>query len=91
VTQDDFNDVAWRDFIYWAISQVSLMEQFCRETGKQMPSADPSVRRLERMIDEAVGRDDEGEWLVGFVDWATNTIWGAEYAPQAWRDQQPKQ
>jgi hypothetical protein len=43
------------------------------------------------MIDKAVGRDDEGEWLISFVDWATNNLWGAEYAPQAWRDQQPKQ
>jgi len=40
-----------------------------------------------KQFSSETGHDAEGEWLLAFIDWATVNLWGEEYAPQAWKNQ----
>ena len=80
---DAFNELAWRDFILWAIENEGVRAQFRKETGKALFR--PPENQFERLIDNATGlnADQPSEEIVlSFVIWATTTLWGTEYAPK---------
>jgi len=81
MTLDEFNTIAWRDFILFAYCEESLRKAFAEATGiRFLPSP---KNALEAMIDQATNAGDET--LRAFVRWVTETQWGIEYAPEAYR------
>lgn len=76
MTADEFNVLAWREFLDWAISHPAVRAQFAGETGI-------CLDQIER---EPGGDGAAGHPAVrAFVRWATEKHWGIEHAPAAYR------
>ena len=80
MTQDEFNTIAWRDFVSWAWNEPEMRAQFTKATGLQIQTARTP---MDEAIDAATGA---GESLAArFVEWATREHWGIEHAPEAYQ------
>lgn len=80
MTREDFQAVAWSDFLRYAISDKDLLNAFTQDTGRQLSTA---TSRLDAMIDEATGKDADD--MMAFVIWATETLWGWDESPASFR------
>lgn len=81
MTKDDLMMIAWRDFCVWAAQEPDAVAAFNAETGRSFQAPPKNV--LERMIDRATGKiEDDAR---AFVDWVTDSQWGIESAPAAYR------
>lgn len=81
MTRDDFMEIAWRDFIFWAGANPEMIAAYERATGSKMLA--PPRNALEAMIDKATGA--QAESLEAFVLWVTIHHWGADEAPATYR------
>ena len=79
-TTDDFNALAWRDFIVWAWNEPEMRAQFTAKTGVEV-SAGRAL--IDAAIDAATGA--RRSVVVQFVEWATREHWGVEQTPAAYR------
>lgn len=85
MTADDFNAIAWHDFIMFAWKERGMWKAFTAATG--MPHvADRPLAPIERLIDKATGADDIERIAAAFIEWVTRNHWGIEHAPEAYRD-----
>ena len=85
VTMDEvqrwLNEVAWKDFIYWAFGSEEMRGAFERQTKTPPMGRSP----IEVMVDQGTGF--EQEYLRKFVLWATEFHWGMDYAPESVREE----
>jgi hypothetical protein len=65
--------IAWRDCLIWAAREPSIIESFTKDTGVKII---PAQNGLERMIDQATGRDRE--IARQFLTWFNANIWEGE-------------
>jgi hypothetical protein len=73
----DLLDIAWADFIRWAMDQPEIVAQFNAATGRSYQTRAQTI--LGVMVDEATGKlADDTE---AFMLWATETYWGTDEAP----------
>ena len=61
----------WLDCIYWAIGEPDIVAAFRENTGDLWV---PGLTPLDRMIDEATGRDRA--FAESFIRWANVAVWG---------------
>jgi hypothetical protein len=80
MTRDDFQALAWADFLRFAIHSKEIRDAFARETGRRIFSA---ASPLEAMIDDVAGKD--GDDVMAFTIWVTRTQWGWDEAPASFR------
>lgn len=80
-TLDTLRSIAWRDFILWAASQPEAVAAFNAETGRTFKALASSS--IEAMIDRASGKLEAD--ATAFVDWVTDSQWGIDEAPAAYR------
>lgn len=73
-------EIAWRDFILWAVQDEGVMAQYKEETGKTMSGP---ANAIEAAIDKATGYAESQAH--DFVIWATERLWGIEEAPERLR------
>lgn len=78
--QDDFNTIAWRDFITWAWNEPEMRAQFTAATGVEIQSVTAPINAA---IDAATGANDSR--AARFIEWATRAHWGVESAPVAYQ------
>lgn len=86
MTRDEFQEIAWRDFIDFAIREPQMRKQFTDDTGISFP--EPPKNALEAMIDKATGNDIDARMdaaTKAFVRWATEAHWGLDVAPASYR------
>lgn len=81
--QATLNEIAWRDFVLFAWSQEAAHAAFRGATGR--PQRSKTNSPLDALIDRAVGGEEDERYMTEFVDWVTQTHWGAEYAPADWK------
>jgi hypothetical protein len=81
LTIDDFNEIAWRDFVMWAWSEPQMRKQFTKATGLKIEA---STTPIEAAIDAVTGA--RKSVMTQFVEWATREHWGLEHAPVAYRE-----
>jgi hypothetical protein len=81
VSNDDFNAIAWADFVRWAWEQPAIRAAFTDATGIRTVG---SRSAIEKLIDEATGAATSE--AAAFVEWVTRTQWGLDLAPKAYRD-----
>ncbi len=63
---------AWAGCLRWALTNPEIRAQFEKDTGHlPFPMA---TTPIDRMIDEACGRDYE--YLKSFAEWHDKNIWG---------------
>lgn len=71
---DEFQAIAWRDCLEWAIHEPAVIAAFCRETGTMFVAP---KNALEAMIDAATGnKPDYAGIEERFVAWFNENIWG---------------
>lgn len=80
MTQDDFNAIAWRDFILWAWNEPDMRAQFTKTTGLAFQ---PPRTSIDVIVDAATGSAKNVAFQ--FVEWATREHWGLESAPVAYQ------
>lgn len=80
MTVDDFNTIAWRDFLLWAWNAPEMRAQFTAKTGLEIESVTAPINAA---IDAATGA--QGSVAKQFIEWATREHWGVEHAPAAYR------
>ena len=80
MTEDDFNAIAWSDFIIWAWNKSELREQFTKKTGL---SFQPPRTSIDVILDAATGYKKDVAFQ--FIEWATREHWGIESAPAAYQ------
>lgn len=80
MTQDDFNTIAWRDFLTWAWNEPEMREQFTAKTGLEIRSVTAPINAA---IDAATGASRS--LAAQFIEWATCEHWGLEHAPAAYQ------
>lgn len=80
MTPDEFNQIAWRDFVLWAWSEPQMRAQFTAATGIKIQ---PATSPIDAAIDVATGARDNV--MNRFVEWATRNHWGVEHAPAAYQ------
>jgi hypothetical protein len=80
VTLDDFNTIAWRDFLTWAWSEPEMREQFTIATGVEIRSVRAPI---DAAIDAATGASESV--AARFIAGATREHWGVEHAPKAYQ------
>lgn len=86
MSEDEFNTIAWRDFIMFAWKERGMWDAFTTATG--IPHvADRPLAPIERLIDKATGADDIERIAKAFIEWVTRNHWGIEYAPKVYREQ----
>jgi len=81
VTQDEFNQIAWYDFMTWAFSDAATRAAFTAATGVLLGAPRTAS---EQVIDSATGHSTAT--LERFIEWATETIWGLEFAPKTYQE-----
>lgn len=81
LTQDEFNGLMWGSFLTWAYDDADTRAAFTAATGVVLTEPRDAITRL---IDEATGY--RSSVLERFVEWATETMWGLEYAPKAYQE-----
>jgi hypothetical protein len=84
MTQDEFNEIAWRDFILFSWSQEDAHAAFRGATCRPQRSKRGSSP-LGLMIDKAVGGTEDDKYIEEFVAWVTKNHWGENYAPEKWK------
>ena len=62
---------AWIGCIIFAVQTPEIVAEFRQDTGLQWR---PATSPIDRMIDEATGR--EKEFVVEFVKWVNVNLWG---------------
>jgi hypothetical protein len=77
---DDFNMIAWRDFLVWAWNEPEMRAQFTAKTGVE-------IRAVTAPIDAAIDAATGASRSVAsrFIEWATREHWGVEHAPLAYQ------
>lgn len=75
-----FRQIAWRDFLIFAIGEPKIVEQYETATGKKL---DLAKTPMDRMIDKATGREDA--MVADFVEWVTINHYGIDEAPESYR------
>ena len=80
MTKDDFNTIAWRDFLLWAWNEPEMREQFIAKTGVEIRSVTAPINAA---IDAATGASKS--LASQFIEWATCEHWGVEHAPAAYQ------
>ena len=93
LTKQVVMEVAWRDFIDWAwrSKEPDLRRAFEMDTGT-LPLGKSPRSPLEFMIDQACERDHQTiltAYVENFVHWVTETQWGWDEAPVAYRAKYP--
>ena len=84
MTPDDFNTIAWRDFILWAWNEPEMRAQFTAKTGIEIQSVTAPINAVvDAVIDAASGTHKSV--VAQFVEWATCEHWGVEHAPVAYQ------
>jgi len=78
---DDFNALAWRDFLMWAWNTPEMRAQFTAKTGIEIRSV---TAPIDAAIDDATGA--RTSLAAQFIEWATCAHWGVEHAPAAYRE-----
>ena len=81
-----FKQIAWHDFIMFALENKNIQQQFEEATGKKMPVTARSS--MDAMIDKATGYQKKAlaEYFEAFTEWATVELWGLKFAPKAYRE-----
>ena len=64
---------AWVDCLRWSIKEPEILAAFQAATGCDFT---PSATAIERMIDQATGR--EREFVEQYVAWFDENVWGKE-------------
>ncbi len=79
-TQDEFNQIAWRDFLLFAINEPGMTRAFNAATGRRyrVPGVPPSDVQL-------------AEDTAAFVAWVTEHHWVTEYAPLSYQAEYARQ
>ena len=49
MTEDDFNAIAWRDFIVWAWNEPEMRKQFTKKTGLRFQPPRTSIDEPPQM------------------------------------------
>ena len=80
MTPDDFNTIAWRDFLLWAWNEPDMRTQFTAKTGLEIRSV---TAPIDAAIDAATGASKS--LASQFIEWATREHWGVEHAPIAYQ------
>lgn len=80
MTPDDFNTIAWRDFLLWAWNEPEMRAQFTAKTGVKIQSVTAPINAA---IDAATGATSS--LASQFIEWATLEHWGIEHAPVAYQ------
>ncbi len=70
---DHLQKYMWSGCLMWAIREPAVLDQFRQDTGVDLKKG---RSRLEEMIDEAAGVDEEIK--IKFVDWFNENIWGLD-------------
>ena len=84
--RDQFNEIAWRDFLFFAWSQEDAHAAFRGATGRpQRTSARTGGTPIDTLIDKAMGGQEDDRYMEEFVDWITRNHWGENYAPEKWK------
>lgn len=73
-------EMAWVDFLHWAIGDRAMRAQFEAETGLKLSAP---ATAIEALVDEATG--SHRQLILAFARWATKTYYGTEYIPEAAR------
>lgn len=66
---------AWIGLLVWASEKEDIVEDFKRDTGKDIKSF-LNRTPIIRMIDEATGYDKDV--VIAWADWVTENLWGIE-------------
>lgn len=82
--QEEFNEMALRDFILFAWSQDEAHAAFRGATGR--PQQPKTGSFLDAMIDKACGVEVNDKYIEEFIEWVTKTHWGENFAPEKWRN-----
>ena len=80
MTQDDFNTLAWRDFLLWAWNEPEMRALFAAKTGIEIQKVTSPINAA---IDAATGANES--IAAKFIEWATREHWGLEDAPVAYQ------
>ena len=80
MTQDDFNTIAWRDFLMWAWNEPEMRALFTAKTGIEIQAVTAPINAA---IDAATGASKS--LAAQFIEWATREHWGIEHAPVAYQ------
>jgi hypothetical protein len=80
MTPDDFNTLAWRDFLLWAWNEPEMRTQFTAKTGVEIGAVTAPINAA---IDAATGASKS--LASQFIEWATCEQWGVEQAPVAYQ------
>ena len=80
MTPDDFNTIAWRDFLLWAWNEPDMRAQFTAKTGVEIQGVTSPINAA---IDAATGASKS--LASQFIEWATREHWGVEDAPLAYQ------
>ena len=80
MTLDDFNAIAWRDFVLFAWAEPNIRAQFTAATGLRVT---PATSPIDVLVDDATGAT--ASVLTKFVEWVTREHWGIEHAPLAYQ------
>jgi hypothetical protein len=80
MTLEDFNAIAWHDFLVWAWAEPEMRAEFAAKTGVEIQSI---TSPIDAAIDAATGARDSV--TAKFIEWATREHWGLEHAPAAYR------
>lgn len=84
--REEFNEIAWRDFILFSWGQDDAHAAFRGATGRPQRASSRTGRTpLDALIDKAVGGSEDDAYMVEFIDWVTRNHWGENYAPEKWR------
>lgn len=75
-----FRQIAWRDFLVFAIQEPGVIKQYEQATGKKFNLARTP---LDVMIDKATGYEDS--MVADFVRWVTINHYGIDEAPESYR------
>jgi hypothetical protein len=80
MTRDDFNTIAWRDFLMWAWNEPEMRAKFAAKTGVELQLVTSPINAA---IDAATGAHKSV--AARFIEWATREYWGIEHAPAAYQ------
>lgn len=80
MTADDFNTIAWHDFLLWAWNEPEMRAQFTAKTGIEIQSVTSPINAAIDAATEATS-----SLAARFIKWATLEHWGIEHAPAAYQ------
>lgn len=64
---------AWVDCLRWSVTEPEILAAFRQATGSDYS---PGATPIERMIDQATGRDRE--FVERYIAWFHENVWGEE-------------